>query len=252
MKLQGKLYFHSANFFYMPEVTSSRRNAKKWIPVLLILLAIPAVAAYVFNTVEVEAKNAEMRKFHLPGKSVMILNSGSKAHYSRWTSPREVALEGEGFFNISKGAAFTVNTPIGTVTATAGKFNIRARGKKLEVRCYEGKLRVTSEINSSDLVHKNYILFEGKEMGWPMPEDRKLPGWMQQQLVFSNDKLEAVTAELQRKYNIKIQLQTKTARRFTGWLPANDREEALRIACEVFHLRLTKTGNRFLLSGESN
>lgn len=234
----------------MPADTPSNKSAQKWIGLTLVLIAGLVLAAYFLNTVAVRAQNAEMRKFKLPDHSQMILNSGSGATYHRWTAPRELTLEGEGFFDLSKGNTFTVHTAIGTVTASHAKFNVRARGKKLEVSCFEGKVKITSGINSSDLMQNYYIVFEGKEMGWPTPENRKLPGWMQQQIVFNNEKIKGVTAELERKFNIKIRLDAaESAQRFTGWLPAKDREEALRIVCEVFYLTLSKTNNGFVLTG---
>jgi Fe2+-dicitrate sensor, membrane component len=64
------------------------------------------------------------------------LNSSSQLSYSKnkWDSKREVTLNGEAFFKVSKGSTFDVITLNGKVSVLGTQFNVKQRENYFEVK----------------------------------------------------------------------------------------------------------------------
>jgi ferric-dicitrate binding protein FerR (iron transport regulator) len=86
-------------------------------------------------------QNKMQKTFLLPDDSEVTLNSASQIEYKKWnwTDHRELQLEGEAFFKVTKGQTFDVLTRLGKVTVVGTQFNVKARGDRFEVICFEGK-----------------------------------------------------------------------------------------------------------------
>ncbi|HPJ09053.1 MAG TPA: FecR family protein [Flavobacterium sp.] len=196
-------------------------------------------------------QNKMQKTFLLPDDSEVTLNSASQIEYKKWnwTDHRELQLEGEAFFKVTKGQTFDVLTRLGKVTVVGTQFNVKARGDRFEVICFEGKVRITTQ-------NKNVLLSPGMsayfEAGKPLqPEASSLqkPGWLNHLISFCNDDLDTVIAEIERQYDVKISKQkVDSNHRFTGNVPSDDLEMALYIISKTYNLNYYKAENNITLT----
>ena len=90
------------------------------------------------------ALNGEKTSFVLPDNSEVVLNSGSEIQYKKWnwSTERKLKLDGEAFFKVAKGKTFEVETDLGKVTVLGTQFNVKSRNNRIDVICFEGKVKV--------------------------------------------------------------------------------------------------------------
>jgi transmembrane sensor len=192
--------------------------------------------------------------FNLPDNSQVTLNSGSDAEYKSgdWSDNRKINLNGEAFFKVAKGKTFDVITDCGKVTVVGTQFNVKSRGNRFEVTCFEGKVRVQCADNVTFITKGQKVAFEN---GKPIPSafmSAARPSWMDKQMEFTAENLQGVVAEMKRQYNINIDVvaadKTKNLA-FTGVMPADKLEVALEIISRTFGIHVKKTESGIILSG---
>jgi transmembrane sensor len=191
------------------------------------------------------AENGDTQIFELPDASQVTLNSGSEIQYNKWSwnSHRSLQLDGEAFFKVTKGKTFDVCTDLGKVTVLGTQFNVKARGKRFEVVCFEGKVRVQSGQTTTLLTPGMHIALENGQPIASADFGGATPSWMQEQISFNAENLDAVIAELERQYDIAITKQNiKTDLKFTGTIPANNLDVALQIIGSAYNFKHSKTG----------
>ncbi len=206
---------------------------------LLIGLGLPLFFMGSFQTTEI-AKNGNKNIFELPDASKVTMNAGSEIKYSKWNwdSHRKLDLEGEAFFEVKKGKKFDVNTTLGTVSVVGTQFSVKNRGQRFEVKCFEGIVKVETK-NTTLLVKKGEnVTFENQKQIESLQQNSNKPEWLELQYNFNSENLTSVIDELKRTYNIEIDLQNvKTMQNFTGTIPTNNQEVALKIVCTTFGLQ---------------
>lgn len=238
------------------EKKSRIRTLSPWLSRIAAVLVLALCVTYYFYTTRTTTQFAaagERTEFALPDNSTVMLNSGSTAEYRpwNWEGKRIVELEGEAFFKVAKGETFDVITPQGKVTVVGTEFNVRSREGRLEVTCFEGKVKVSAGNESLLLTPGKSVIFEkGKIMD--MPNDENLsPGWLNYEPVFESESLAGVIAEMERQYNIKIVLKGKQPKKgFSGSIPMNDLNSALESIKVTYHLKAERTGSTIVLSTE--
>jgi ferric-dicitrate binding protein FerR (iron transport regulator) len=163
----------------------------------------------------------------------LILNAGSTLSYHPfdWINNRQVFLEGEAFFEVKKGSDFQVETSQGTVEVLGTSFNVFARAEKFTVKCFTGKVKVKSEelekvmepgegIRTDD--HRKTESFNFK------PNQEK--DWRTGEFYFEDVPLEEVLKELQRQFDLRLEVQANLANReYTGQFSRSDLNEALKM-----------------------
>lgn len=215
--------------------------------VIIVLLGL----GYVYTMPEnLSAAYGKTYAFALPDDSEVILNSGSLASYSSWNwrSKREISLKGEAYFKVAKGKAFAVKTPQGTVTVLGTQFNVKARDGRFEVVCYEGRVRVQHDDSEVILTANERISFSNDKQGSVTQKESKEPEWLTGQLAFTDAQLPEIITELERKYNVTIQSDYQTTQLFTGSLPGNDFNAALKSVFLIYHLDVEKKADIIILT----
>lgn len=201
----------------------------------------------------VVAENGKQNKAVLPDNSQVVLQSGSEIRFNAgdWKEKRSVSLSGEAFFKVAKGKRFDVVTDLGTVSVVGTQFNVRARGQRLEVECFEGRVSVRIK-DTQRLLDAGDILVS--ENGIIIPADASggsKPAWLLGELRFTQARIDAVTAELSRTYNREIEVRPPLSdRTFSGTLPAKNLEEALLLLCKTYGLKAETKLDKIVLSGE--
>lgn len=193
--------------------------------------------------------NGQTMAFVLPDESEVILNDGSIAKFSKrnWDSNREVALEGEAYFKVAKGKTFTVNTPQGTVTVLGTQFNVKAREGRFEVVCYEGKVSVVHQKREFILTPQQGITFTDNTDTGVKEVNMAEPKWLNGEIAFTEESLPGILSELERQYDVKIETGLQSKQLFTGTLPANDLDLALKVIGKTFHLEIEKNNGNIIL-----
>jgi transmembrane sensor len=198
------------------------------------------------------ANFAERTSFLLPDSSEVVLNSGSEINYKKWNwdNKRHLELKGEAYFRVSKGKRFEVQTSLGKVSVLGTQFNVKARKNRFDVICYEGRVKVNYASTQIVLTHGQSVTFEnGKQFNTPVTSSK--PEWMDNQLCFNKENIKSVLDEVQRQYNITIELNAKdTASLFTGKLPTKDLNTALQILSTTYHLEAKKVSENKIIFDE--
>lgn len=184
-----------------------------------------------------------IQTLQLPDRSEVTLNAGSSLSFQKdgWEGKRQTHLKGEAFFHVSKGNTFDVLTNLGKVTVVGTQFDVKVRGQRFEVACFEGKVRVQVQGQRTLITKGQIVAFENGKPIKIFPETASTPGWMHNELVFKSERLPAIKAELERHFALKITLPAKvSSARFTGMLPGNDPATAIQLICNTYKLKIAR------------
>ncbi|PVX46428.1 FecR family protein [Flavobacterium sp. 103] len=228
---------------------------KKWMfrAAAIFVLALGITFALKFFVPQTQTANfGEKTTFSLPDNSEVVLNSGSEINYKKgnWDNNRHLELKGEAYFRVSKGRRFEVQTSLGKVSVLGTQFNVKARKNRFDVVCYEGRVKVNYGNTQILLTHGQSVSFEnGKQTRMRIRSLR--PEWMENQICFSKENIRSLLDEVERQYNITIELSAKdTTSLFTGKLPSKNLDVALQIISTTYHLEAKKVSKNKIIFDE--
>lgn len=228
---------------------------KKWMfrAAAIFVLAIGITLVMKFFVPQTQTADfGEKTTFSLPDHSEVVLNSGSEINYKKWNwdNNRHLELKGEAYFRVAKGRRFEVQTNLGKVTVLGTQFNVKARKNRFDVVCYEGRVKVNYANTQILLTHGQSVRFEnGKQV--KMNVNSLKPEWIDDQICFTKENIRTLLDEVERQYNIKIELNSKdTISLFTGKLPAKDLDTALQIISTTYHLEAKKVSENKIIFDE--
>lgn len=217
-------------------------------------LKVAAVAAIVlggayfylnFRNDSISTQYAETKEITLPDTSEVFLNAESQISYDEknWDSKRSISLEGEAFFKVAKGNAFTVTTEQGTVTVLGTQFNVENRQDFFEVSCFEGMVSVNYQGKEIKLPAGNSIMIvNGKQSKRSVPKNGQ-PSWLQNESSFKSIPLKYVLAEFQRQHNIQVESKGIDLNLlFTGSFSNTDTDLALKSISIPLQIKFTLVG----------
>lgn len=193
-----------------------------------------------FNTNELKIQSlaAEKATIALPDTSEVILNATSTLTYNpdTWENKRTVSLKGEAFFKVAKGSRFDVVTQEGLVSVLGTEFTVKQRGSFFEVICYEGLVQVVSGERTEKLPPgKTFRSVNGIVTLHTIPASQ--PSWLDNQTHFDQMPYTEVLAELERQYDIKVNVKNiDTQRIFTGSFVHDNLEAAVKSVSEPMGL----------------
>ncbi len=173
--------------------------------------------------------------------SSVTLNSKSRLTYAKnWNFNRDVFLEGEAFFKITKGDEFEVNTPSGSVSVLGTAFNVIARNDFFEVICYEGKVRVQQNGQETILTPGTACrVIENKE-GKQWQTTQQTATWQSGISSFDSTPVKFVLETLQNEYKVSIDSNKIDANKlYTGSFKHDDLEIALASICVLLNVDYT-------------
>lgn len=229
-----------------PKVVTLKPN---WFMRIAAVLVIGFGLFFAYNTFTPAtelAENGKQTTFLLPDNSEVVLNSGSQIDYKKWNwdSNRKLELNGEAYFKVAKGKKFEVNTNLGKVSVLGTQFNVKARKDRFDVICFEGKVKVNFNTQEVILSPGQMVSFEGNEKIVSKTISDAKPVWLSKELSFEKEKLTAVLEEIQRQYNVTIDAKNiKSDQLFTGKIPTNNIDIALKTITSIYHLKYSKSTN---------
>ncbi len=202
----------------------------------------------------------QTQRITLPDGSVVTLNANSRLKVRNpWGlgPPRQVWLQGEGFFSVARRAdhaKFTVHTDQLTVEVLGTRFNVAQRRNRTTVVLSEGKVKLTANAGRKPSVLMqpgDYIALSARDTTF----NRKtvVPGnytaWTENELFFENAPLPEVLQQVEDYYGVKIILQDTTVaeKRFTSSLPNTNLDVVLRSIAAVYHLEVSREQDQVIL-----
>lgn len=239
---------------------STLNNRWRWMLAAAVVI-IAFGASILFLPQTVNAPHGDMVSVTLPDGSTVELNSGSELQYNRlfayWN--RDVSLDGEAYFSVQDGEMpFTVDANGSEVTVTGTKFNVRSwsddPGAETEVTVSEGAVEFYPEGQSQKAVK----IFPGQLSRWaldmekptnpePVSIDRML-AWREHNLMFNNKSLLVIFRELERRFDVEIDMQATGAAHetlTTYYAKPKNVKSILEDICRVKGLRFSETANGY-------
>jgi ferric-dicitrate binding protein FerR (iron transport regulator) len=196
----------------------------------VIVVALGLYFSLFYNSMtEVNTLAHQKTTIELPDASKVILNALSEVEFDEknWDTKRTINLKGEAFFKVRKGKKFDVITSVGVVSVVGTEFSVKQRGSYFEVKCYEGIVTVASNgITETLTAGKTYRMLNG-EFSQSNTTFRK-PQWLDNISSFETVPFKEVIAELERQYDLKIELQNTSQNPiFTGGFVHDNLDSAL-------------------------
>lgn len=205
----------------------------------------------------------QTRALTLPDGSQVTLNGHSTLRYATtWQpdQPREVWLDGEGFFSVQHMAnsqRFLVHTTAGLQVEVLGtKFVVARRGDQTRVVLLQGKVRVEFDDHQQpDVLLRPGELVETHDDQPALVTHKKVhtapyAAWKDAQLVLDETSIAELATRLHDTYGLDVEVTTPelNRRRVTGTVPVSELPTLLQALEETFQLRATRQGNRLTLA----
>lgn len=186
----------------------------------------------------------EHKEFALPDSSIITLNSNSKLSYVRgWKSdkPREVWLEGEGFFEVKhtaiknrlrKNDRFVVHVGNLSLTVLGTRFNVKDRRGRTEVALFEGSVsvKVGGGLNKILLPGQTFVYNENTKIGQVLKTNQSHTlSWKRGELSIEHSDLASIVNVLEDNYGYQVVVKDPSLlnKRFTGVIPAKGIDDIL-------------------------
>ena len=238
--------------------------APKFRPVWIIssILLILFSSILLFNNSEpdkvlktISTKNGQRLDVHLSDGSIVNLNNDSKIQYDeKFTGDKRVIkLNGEAFFSVKKdGRPFIIYTNNAITTVLGTKFNVWSRGAETRVIVKEGKVSLAENIDSTQKVYltKGELskIVEKNAPTIPSKVDADfMLGWLDGKLVFERTPLSEIAKDLERYYNVKVNLANNNISRLhlTGTFDNENIDSVLTKICLALNLNYTKNNENY-------
>lgn len=223
--------------------------------VLIIGLAIYFTMFTNESVVKESTQLAQKTTIKLPDLSSVTMNADSEITFDKesWKDNRQLNLKGEAYFKVAKGKTFDVITENGVVTVVGTEFNVKARSNYFEVKCYEGIVKVTSDTITRQLLAGDTFRILNNEFSQDNIEAEQ-PEWVENRSTFKAVPLEEVIFELERQFNVKVNLKNAdTSRLFSGGFIHNDIEKALSAITQPMNLTYEiSSSNQVLIYGNTD
>ena len=194
--------------------------------------------------------NAEM--ITLADDSKVSLNAKSTLSYRNiFKYKRTLQLKGEAFFEVEKGSPFTVETSLGKILVLGTKFNAIAFDDFFEVKCYEGKVQVTSKGQSTILTHGESVrYYKGTAENWADETSNK-PTWISGESSFKKVPMRYVIEQFKNQYNVAVDYPKSIENiKFTGTFTHKEPTVALQTICLPLHLKFSQNSSGKIIISE--
>ncbi len=150
--------------------------------------------------------------FKLPDGSEVWLNSGSTISYPRqYSDVRGVELNGQAYFAVMKDKKpFVVSTKYGKVEVMGTSFDVKAYEQdQLTTTLVEGSVRVRNANNQYVVMKpgQQSVILADQKFLMKEVDTNMYTSWKDGKLVFVNEPFSRVAIQLERWYNVKIELQ---------------------------------------------
>lgn len=208
----------------------------------------------------VSAANGPMT-YMLPDSTKVVLNTGSELSYdaSFGAVRREVHLEGEGYFEVTKDKAheFAVFADGVEVVVTGTKFNISAyqQDEQAVVTLLEGSVIVRNESFEADLIPNEQLAYVSRsgELVKRVCESNEAIAWIDGRMEYDHIRLGELFRRLGRYYNRTIIVEDEAINRMDAHFAMDEPhelDELLSALADVYQLRVNQRGETISISAK--
>jgi ferric-dicitrate binding protein FerR (iron transport regulator) len=198
-------------------------------------------------------------ELQLPDGTMVWMNSGSVLSYSSDFNPsnRNVTLDGEAFFSVTKDAnhPFNVKTSTVTIKVLGTSFNVEAysdNAQEVNTTLVSGKVEIDDSNNKKlgELIPGEIARYN-KQSGTVKIEKTDTSfytSWKNGFIMFNNTPLEEISQKMERWYNVKIVFENPKIKslRYSGTIlrgkPIDQILEIMKITADV-HYKITVKNN---------
>ncbi len=203
-------------------------------------------------------RNAERRNIELPDGTSVRLNVASEIKFSEelQDSVRLVFLQGQAFFDVAHdGRPFVVQTENARIRVLGTSFDIHARDNQTRVIVKEGSVllqTISADLHDKVVLQANEkSVISGKNTLAPVESVNEdyLIGWLNNRFIFHQTPLHEVVAELQRRYDTKIRLQTPALGKhsMSGVFEEQEIDTTLTVFCQTLNLKYSFQNGSYLI-----
>lgn len=231
-----------------PTFNSSRlwfSNFRKIAAIIAFVISVSIASYYIYSDISSPADTAfqyetfspigSQTKIILPDSTVVWLNSGSSLKYNRayGKKEREVALTGEAYFEVKKDKTkpFIVHTDSLNVNVLGTVFNLRAYNadEDVIVSLIEGSVNISlptsKNVDLLSMKPNERMVFnkQTKKIESSETDASRSALWTTGKLCFVDATLYQISKDLERKYNVEIQIANDKIKNeiFSGSLNLN-------------------------------
>jgi transmembrane sensor len=263
---------------------------KRWIAAAAVLIALLAAGMLVYQGKSKKAQESmaavyktwkvpygQTMQISLPDGSTVKMNSGTTLSYPVHfaANQREVKLQGEAFFEVTKNPKrpFLVHAGNLTVRVLGTAFNVKAyeEDTKVETTLIRGKIQVVMD-NAPDeqiILSPNEKLTVSKRLvniktahlpaglnyqlrtiAAKATEDIEEIAWLDRKVAFTNESFGEVAKVIERKYNVKVVFQQEQLKNelITGVFETEDLSRALYLLHMITDFNYDIKGETIILS----
>ncbi|WP_116127760.1 FecR family protein [Lewinella sp. IMCC34183] len=246
---------------------TTKRGRRRWMQVASLAAAVALVVFAGFyvlgreTTITTSTAFGEQRTLELPDGSRVRLNANSVLRYAEsWddTEDREVWLDGEAFFEVTKkrstGQKFRVITPDLSISVLGTVFNVNRQQDQTSVYLEEGSIALElTDSGSAEQLMEPGELVTYSAVRQEVIADKKIDepkvhtSWKDGVLTFDDTPLADVLGRVENLYGVHIAVEDSTLfqRKITGGLPMADLEIVIPLLEQVsgYQLDAVKPGS---------
>ena len=194
----------------------------------------------------------DVRQITLPDGSKITLNNSSQIKYREdFVAHRDVQLQGEAFFEVTKGSsAFTVVSKQLKVTVLGTSFDVLDRGDQhAAVYTVSGKVKVNHATKEVTLLADQYCRINNQELQKAEGFDRNIIAWKTAVLTFEQKPVREVLAALEQYYQVQFEINEDLDCLVTVTFVEKDLEQAVDMLEKITGLKIEKSVDDYTVTG---
>lgn len=233
----------------------AKRKSVIWYSAAAVIILLISITGFMrFYSLELICPKGQHLAVNLPDGSAVQLNAQTSISYHPywWKFSRELELDGEAYFDVEKGNAFKVVSKYGTTKVLGTTFNIFSREKTYKVHCFTGKVLIKSKKGEEDILNPGFSGEISKEGITKVKKEESIENataWIENNFIFTGVPLKDVFKELERQFDIKIELSSNISDNYTGnFKRGSSPEEIIDLICKPFALSYNKLStNKYIV-----
>lgn len=217
------------------------------------IFVIGLAGAWMATNQSYSTQAGQRLQVYLPDSSSVTLNAGTTLSYNRivYHLNRRLKMEGEAWFEVQEGKSFQVHTPGGSVEALGTSFNVYARGQVFKTHCATGRVAIKSGEGQDIITAGQAAKLQNDKLHTYRYNKATAPQtWTSGRLNFKDEELQTIANELERQFDVSIDLKTAKNRHYTGSFTLQHLDSALQAICKPMGLGYTKRDQTIIITNE--
>jgi transmembrane sensor len=211
------------------------------------VLIVVFVSGMLISSQNIKNEGNKVFTFRLPDQSRVVLTSESSVKFNKWYWNRNVKLKGKAYFEVEKGSTFRVKTSKGNVEVLGTRFMVDEKNERLQVICFEGKVKASFGDKEVILVPGSGISLSSDQKQENMRENEEYPAFAMFSADYHNVELNRVVKDMESFFGVQIENHVRQQRYFSGTLNTGNLETALSILTVSLQLEFKIESDRTIV-----